>query len=81
MAREFDGQGYPIYQYPFELQPGKIRLLKFIPQLRDGGLLYFEFLTISLLPEGSSQDCETPYFALSYVWGPETDKVCIQIDG
>ncbi|KAI8722926.1 HET domain-containing protein [Fusarium sp. LHS14.1] len=46
-----------------------------------GGLLHFEFLTISLPPEGSSRDCETPSFALSYVWGPETDKVCIQIDG
>lgn len=64
-----------------ELQRDQIRLLRLIPGLNDDGLLHFEFLTTFLPPKGSKEECGQRYFALSYVWGDESNKQRIRIDG
>ncbi|KAH7304665.1 heterokaryon incompatibility protein-domain-containing protein [Stachybotrys elegans] len=72
------------FTYPFQLQPGQIRLLWFMPGLKQDGLMHFRFETVNLPPEGSPEPCKLPYCALSYVWGKKPssdDSYLIRIDG
>ncbi|KAF5012918.1 hypothetical protein FDECE_1052 [Fusarium decemcellulare] len=79
--QDTDNHGCPVYQYPFELQDGQIRLLRLIKSSAGEGLLNFEFLTTFLPPPNSKGECKQRYLALSYVWGDETHKERIRIDG
>lgn len=68
----------PAYQYEDELTHGEIRLLKLL-SIEQGGIAYFELRKARLPSPGD--ESSTPYIALSYVWGDESNKMPIVVNG